>query len=304
MKILRRSISILISASTILCTCPQIYAKTETNGQKILDGAKTIGKYIAPVGMALAMGFIGGAEYGKYNRSHNKEPESYNLYTDYVLESFEFLNSIGNQEKISKRTINKILNEREKSKKTPVPIRSLDNFLVIKNLNGNVYKTKEAIIEAVEYITRSNGKVIFLGNIISNICNEDNLECLLAIIELKSKFDQVIIMRGENEKEFEREFGKGDYKSSKKKFFNTSSIKDYQCQEILDFIKNDTYSDKTIEINKAFIAPGNDHGLKTKLVIDVDKENLTGDSDSLLLKLKSDDTYEYVTVREGGKVKQ
>ena len=303
MKILRRSISILISASTILCTCPQIYAKTETNGQKILDRAKTIGKYIAPVGMALAMGFIGGAEYGKYNRSHNKEPESYDLYTDYVLGSFEFLNSIGSRKEISERTINKILDERSESKKTPtpVPIRSLDNFLVIKNLNGNVYKTKEAIIEAVEYITRSNGKVIFLGNIISNVCNEDNLECLLAIIELKSKFDQVIIMRGENEKELEREFGKGDYKSSKKKFFNTSSIKEYQCKRILDFIKNDTYSDKTIEINRAFIAPGNGYGLKTKLVIGMSQENLTGDNDSLLLELESDDTYEYVIVREGGK---
>ncbi len=74
MKILRKSMAGLISAGTILCACPQTYAKTESSGQRILNRAKAVGKYMAPASIALVMGLIGGAGYGKYqDRRINKK---------------------------------------------------------------------------------------------------------------------------------------------------------------------------------------------------------------------------------------
>ena len=221
-KILRKSIAGLISAGTILCACPQTYAKTESTGQRILNGAKAVEKYVTPAGIALVMGLIGGAEYRKYQDNRIKKKSLINqpkfaetmigrcvsLQTWYAMEAFDpylinrtYDNLITGENGpyriylrlklgIANRISEDVLFERG------------DKILVIGETDGNALRTRDMLLKAIDHILKDDGKVVFLGNVVSQSIAYTNLESILQVIELKHRFpSNVLILRGDNERE-------------------------------------------------------------------------------------------------------
>ena len=323
MKILRKSMAGLISAGTILCACPQTYAKTESSGQRILNGAKEVGKYVIPFGTALATGFAIGIGYGMFNNRHNEEreekkevkrekPESYGMYTDSVLSDFKFLNSIKKQQRPGKLIAEKnAYDELFKRitaiewmpgavniwpltiKEVFVPIRTGDKILAIGNLDGDIHKTKEAVTRAVDHITKNNGKVVFLGNIISDTNTENNLECILALAELKDAFSQIMIMKGDQERKFvedKNKFLNGD--KYKKEGINYDQIE----KMVYPFIKDGTYDDNMVIINKHIDKSDGNNNNQVLKITTTANENLQNINGETLKVLSPSDMYKYITV--------
>ncbi len=208
MKVLRKSMAGLISAGTILCACPQTYAKTESNGQRILNGAKAVGKYVAPVGTALVIGLIGGAGYRKYQG--DKPKKSYGKFDhcnakDFAAElsGLHFWETVEKNKPILRESflIHKLLDNKECICKQ-VSLKKDDNILFIEGIDGNIQSVKEMLERAVVHIIEKGGKVVLPGNILSKSNIKKNLECIITIMELKYKFpSNVLIFKNDNEKE-------------------------------------------------------------------------------------------------------
>ena len=214
MKILRKSMAGLISAGTILCACPQIYAKTESSGQRILNMAKAVGKYMAPVGTALVMGLIGGAGYGKYQDHRMRRNRDCCFACGRVgfiqnvfnIRCLDDIRSDGNG-KLNDATViflYQAITSNEERMYERVNFNRGDEVLFVGEFEGYRVDPKE-FIKIIEHII-NGGKVVFLGNMVSE--TDVSLECILSILELKYKFpSNVLILTNNNERELLRNNG-------------------------------------------------------------------------------------------------
>ena len=214
MKILRKSISTLISASTILCTCPQTYAKINIDKQKIVSSAKKIGKYVAPVGAALATGLIIGARYGKYQDHRIRKNRDYyfscgrvgfiqHVFSIRCLDDI-ICNSNGKLNDATVIFLYKAMTSNEERMHERVNFNKGDEVLFVGKFEGYRVDPKE-FIKIIEHII-NGGKVVFLGNMVSE--TDVSLECILSVLELKYKFpSNVLILTNHNERELLRNNG-------------------------------------------------------------------------------------------------
>ena len=216
-KTLKKSISALISASTILCTCPQTYAKINIDSQKIVSSAKTVGKYIAPLGAALATGLIIGTGYGKYQDLKIDSNIYFNNYWPYARYRFVsdifnmrcFCNIVNDDEgKLYDETVNFLylaITSNEERMYERVNFNKGDEVLFVGRF-PEYCMDEHRFAEIIEHIVYG-GKVVFLGDIVSGI-DYVNLECILSILELKYKFpSNVLILTNNNERELLRNRG-------------------------------------------------------------------------------------------------
>ncbi len=208
-KIFQKSVSIIASMSILLCNHP-LGSNAKVNDKKIKRDVEEIKKFALPVGITLVSGLAIGLGYHNYRRNVIMDRYNNNICNTIIGSSkLRFMRSVmdGSTRKVHYKNIYNSIKDSLREKRCngqyileSNKVENGEEILVIGELGGDINLVKKAIAISLDHMMKTDGRVVFLGNIVNENKIRDNLECILSIFELKLKYkDKIAILKGEQE---------------------------------------------------------------------------------------------------------